>query len=840
MINDNHNIIIGTRIVLKSRTTVGYIRPEYKFENNFKVKKIEKEELKTLFPDEGSIVVHNNFQTDIEEAFDEDELFKIEYEKSKANYRSGYSIYQSLRGNASNVKKLPLIVDENINKIISEGEIYLPYQNHSYVFIKNNDEVYGPIAITQEFIEEGLNDNTDNYKYNLQSFTNTKEFDLSEDFEDVIHVFNFSTIEEYTVNSDFYEGQKIIDLYVTNIYELLKNNKPIRLLLNESNDKIIKKINSLFPNKEIDSSLLNGDLNEVNKLRLSRYLEIENKSKNWYEFISNNILPSYLKTDEGKKFVNEYFDNNKKDIIQSKIDEINRTAELKAKEEEKEINANLDVLKKDEKNIYDSIEIINSKKKALENELKELSDEIEIVKQKNEQLTTIEKELEVKKNELSLYIDIKAIKKEKEKLEKDRNEIFEKISELINDKKRYVNELEVVKKELRDGTNDIVEKRYKDLKPYFDLMNGTSINRSNENNFTPLDLEGVIFNQNDINLEDLIEEVDKFLQSKGRRYKKEDILNFIILYFQNLLIIFSGLPGIGKTSLSVLLSEFFTHKNCFLELAVSKGWNSRKVLLGYNNPISNTYQYDENGFVEKIIRYNSKPPLLPLNILLDEANLSPIEHYWSDFISIYDKDKNERILKIDLEEYKDKGLVLPSKLRFMATINNDHTTERLSPRLIDRAPIITIENDNTRFFETQNKIDYTFSGYYNFEELDKLLNPIDESLVSKEEDILIKVFNILKNEGSIAVSIRKMNSIKKYCNVSRELMSKYTANQYANIDYAIAQFILPQIQGQGVEFGNMLAKLIELFKDNQLSKSAKILKRIKDKGISFQVFSFFN
>ena len=48
---------------------------------------------------------------------------------------------------------------------------------------------------------------------------------------------------------------------------------------------------------------------------------------------------------------------------------------------------------------------------------------------------------------------------------------------------------------------------------------------------------------------------------------------------------------------------------------------------------------------------------------------------------------------IDLGE--DYIFRIPDELRFLATINNDHTTESLSPRLIDRAWVVRLPNAQT-------------------------------------------------------------------------------------------------------------------------------------------------
>lgn len=76
----------------------------------------------------------------------------------------------------------------------------------------------------------------------------------------------------------------------------------------------------------------------------------------------------------------------------------------------------------------------------------------------------------------------------------------------------------------------------------------------------------------------------------------------------------------------------------------------------------------------------------PFFILLDEANLSPMEYYWADFMNICDDLKDNHTINLG----NDYVFKIPETLHFLATINNDHTTETLSPRLVDRAWIINL------------------------------------------------------------------------------------------------------------------------------------------------------
>lgn len=79
---------------------------------------------------------------------------------------------------------------------------------------------------------------------------------------------------------------------------------------------------------------------------------------------------------------------------------------------------------------------------------------------------------------------------------------------------------------------------------------------------------------------------------------------------------------------------------------------------------------------------------MPYLFLLDEANLSSIEHYWSPFLRACDSFRGG---SFELSLGGNHSFKVPSYLRFIATVNFDHTTEELSPRFLDRSWVVTLD-----------------------------------------------------------------------------------------------------------------------------------------------------
>ncbi|EXB29760.1 hypothetical protein J540_4219, partial [Acinetobacter baumannii 1440422] len=170
-----------------------------------------------------------------------------------------------------------------------------------------------------------------------------------------------------------------------------------------------------------------------------------------------------------------------------------------------------------------------------------------------------------------------------------------------------------------------------------------------------------------------------------------DLVNLLIYTQQSFVTFLAGLPGVGKTSLSRLFIDGQGLTNRFKEVSVARGWTSQKDLIGFFNPLANRFQPSQTGLYEFFHALNEESKKKQKDnamayILLDEANLSPIEHYWASFMGMTDSKKHME-LKLGQDTIK-----IPKHLRFLATINYDSTTEPLSPRIIDRAPIIVLDS----------------------------------------------------------------------------------------------------------------------------------------------------
>lgn len=348
------------------------------------------------------------------------------------------------------------------------------------------------------------------------------------------------------------------------------------------------------------------------------------------------------------------------------------------------------------------------------------------------------------------------------------------------------------------------------------------------------------------NPEELVDFVWQELNVRANRnISKNDVANIMLCLSQGFLSILAGEPGSGKTSLVSLIAQILglnnLHHNRYEEIAVEKGWTSRRDFIGYYNPLTKTFDAANKGMLNalEIMRAESRENIkdFPYLILLDEANLSQMEHYWADFMSLCDFDKKRR--EISLGE--DYTYPIPDTLRFVATINLDHTTEILSPRLIDRAWIIKLQASDVlidELTEVDALEEYPLVTFDCFGKLNDSRQWLSQSL----DIAIVEKFNRVRTcfqEIGINFSPRIIGMIKRYCLASKSIMD-LQENVYAALDYAVAQKILPLINGYGEMYAEFLQKLLLECDQNTMPRCYEVIQAILRKGnLNMQYYQFF-
>ena len=353
--------------------------------------------------------------------------------------------------------------------------------------------------------------------------------------------------------------------------------------------------------------------------------------------------------------------------------------------------------------------------------------------------------------------------------------------------------------------------------------------------------------------EELIEYLCRVIQICRPNYSKNAIINIAICLTQGFLTVFSGEPGCGKTSICNIFGEALGLNKIadmiecpadskemvgrYVAVSVERGWTSKRDFVGYYNPLSKTFDKSNRRIYNALHQLDTEKRAgilkLPYIILLDEANLSPMEYYWSDFMNICD-DLGPHS-KVNLGE--DYVFGVPETLHFVATINNDHTTETLSPRLIDRAWIITLPQLNLRDYSSlgnESNIPAEEVEVISWKSLRDAFTPVKDECFFTPELQKCYESNVAKlREKKFTVSPRIDIAIKRYWAIASkyfEMDDTKTVAPTIALDYAIAQRILPKIGGNGEEFEKWLKEFSSLCSSNGLNTSAAIVKDIIERG----------
>lgn len=579
--------------------------------------------------------------------------------------------------------------------------------------------------------------------------------------------------------------------------------------------------------------------------RLSRLTtEIVPKQENLNEEMRLGI-ERFLRTKHGEKLLEDYVHSSRSKIVE-RIKE----------EEEKQINDLLEVKRED-------LELVLSKLKDKEEESKNISIEIGRKREEARQDVLLDEahrkadaELLLKKEDLEKinisYIELKSKYADLQNLDNIKSEISYQrraLKELGTDKEQIEKDIKLLGQKLI-LSEDQLRENLMEIKPYVDAINGAFSSRK-------IDIPVVSVSISDISnapklLDKQLNVVNALYENfckNNRPIPKIDIINLVVSTQQSFICFLAGLPGVGKTSLSRIFVQSQGLEKRFKEVSVARGWTSQKDLIGFFNPLTNRFQSSNTDLYSFLlaVQQGKFEDQAMAYVLLDEANLSPIEHYWSVFMG-----KTDTLAYYNcqsLEELSLGGaekLIIPKYLRFIATINYDSTTEPLSPRIVDRAPIIVLDGEITNIKDLEKEIVQALP--ISASNLDLLFgNDSEAEFEPEEKEIFEAIKQILQDPNPVDgkplhISPRKEVAIKQYCYRARSLMSVLSDDNHdlTALDFAILQHILPQVRGNGRKFSERLNKLKKKLIEKELRRSAARLEKMINFGASeLDTYDFF-
>lgn len=290
----------------------------------------------------------------------------------------------------------------------------------------------------------------------------------------------------------------------------------------------------------------------------------------------------------------------------------------------------------------------------------------------------------------------------------------------------------------------------------------------------------------------------------------------------------------------------------FRMVQVKPNWHDSSELLGYRSAVSATSKYVSTDFVRFILKAHAFPET-PFFVCLDEMNLAPVEHYFAEFLSASESARYEDgewitdaiidpcefggdINNLDPADYsipsprkeliEKIGLFIPHNLFVVGTVNMDDSTSGFSRKVLDRA--MTIEMDDVNYEDLRKPSDLAL-----FDETGPDGKVIVNGLLLSANEIAAFISRCQFEPGKLDETFcGKLTKVKdklrgtplavahrfaRECVQYREALQMLFADkgvadfdEYA-IDHMMLMKVLPRLEGNKDELGDLLGKLKDIF-----------------------------
>ena len=337
----------------------------------------------------------------------------------------------------------------------------------------------------------------------------------------------------------------------------------------------------------------------------------------------------------------------------------------------------------------------------------------------------------------------------------------------------------------------------------------------------------MVENPEDIDLENLCLQFQAYASVHHKIYYELPLIrSFIAGLATSRLIILEGLSGTGKSMLPRMFARF-TNSNAFFA-PVQATWRDKTDVLGFYSEFSKTFK--STPFLENLYKasYSEKTNVM----VLDEMNLSRIEYYFADFLSImeypeedwkvrvYDPQNNQKLP----EKLKGGCVSVPTNTYFVGTANTDDSTFTIADKVYDRAVVIDFDEKVKPIFTTHksDSVNITAQGLQTL--FDNAINDEKLRLSEKETEKFLKICDFMKEAFEVRFGNRIMVQIENFVPI-------YVAmggTKEEALDFMFARKILRKVDGMYEDFVKdelaNLSKLINsLYGKNVFKQTEKMI-----------------
>lgn len=721
-----------------------------------------------------------------------------------------YKLYPVVVAKSSNID---FANDKNI--FIEESFITNKYTKYALLYY--NTEYYGPFEVCTREKDNALylKNNTPNNNYIVSKYSSQSDEDP------ILDCGHYDESVEFIHLNETFEKESVDVMPDTKILEMFES--CIQNITDEDDKRLLLKIPQLIEKFNNEISTNTPNLTNARITRLKKALKNVNQFGEYVNIIADSIQTLLSKQE-----------SHQTQMWQKEI--LEKTDLLQKIQNYRIVKEQIQELKNEKDIITQQIEDLKNTPNIEQNETASI-DTIKI----NEEIKEKQLELDNICNKLNLAQDIEELEKkvkEEERKADDwvakRKEIEKNIQNKIQDLKDKVEQINFeseFNKMIQDkfAEDFYLRRKEEEHRKYAQFLKDEKELLSRERK---------------------IDDITNYLVLETQKYRplysRNEILNIYINVTQNLLTVFAGEPGTGKTSICKIIAHILgidkeigkTEKiKRFATVQVERGWNSKRDFIGYYNPLSQQVERNNEQIYDilNIANIEMSKSNTPNIILLDEANLSPMEYYWSDFIGITDNESNnESYINLGAKE----KFYIPKTLRFVATINSDHTVEKMSPRLIDRVPIISLPTNAYQSKITPLK-DSDYDSVISFDLIKKTFDNGNMVISKTMQDTILECKSKLK-ELNIFIEPRTEQYLLKYIATAQNMFEDegIIDKSIVALDYALLQRVITKISGTGSQYKEALENFKKYCIDNNLLKCFNKIDVILKSGESDFVSSF--
>ncbi len=326
-----------------------------------------------------------------------------------------------------------------------------------------------------------------------------------------------------------------------------------------------------------------------------------------------------------------------------------------------------------------------------------------------------------------------------------------------------------------------------------------------------------------LTLEEICVKFRNYLAKEEKLYFELDTIRFFISALgTSHFMILEGLSGTGKSSLPRYFAKFINAEVLFIPVQAT--WRDKTNLIGFFNEFSKTYT--ESEFLIKLYKANYNPDV-PHFFVLDEMNISRVEYYFADFLSVLEYPEEDWKLKIMQLPYNfippaklDQGIIqIPNNSYFVGTANKDDSTFTITDKVYDRAISIDFDNRNDAFTVSEEVSTITIGNSY-LQSLYKNAQSEDANRMNEADFAkFTKITDYIYDQFDLTFGNRILNQIENLV----PIFVACGGTKEDALDFLLSRKVIYKLEGRFEEY--VKGALKELLALIEKTYGASVLKR---------------